>query len=186
MNLWIFSCFNFYNFRRGLSLQECIDKLKSLFGDKAPFHSTVKNWFTEFNCGRRSLKDEVREGPPKTAVVSENIDAMCGLIMQDCHDIPWDRAILGHFSHQHTFDIALTHCRKNYLFSLEMLKKYDGSALKDVYMIVTGNEYGSMRLSSKQNNSPPWRSSKNIDVVRELIMQNRCHPWAFIPPAYIL
>ena len=71
----------FYNFRRGLSRQECIDELKSLFGDKAPSYSTVKNWFNEFNCGRRSLKDEVRECHPKTAVVPENIDAVRELIM---------------------------------------------------------------------------------------------------------
>ena len=37
----------FYNFRRGLSQQECIVDLKSLFGDKAASYSTVKNWFTE-------------------------------------------------------------------------------------------------------------------------------------------
>ena len=37
------------------------------------------------NSGRRSLKVEVREGCPKTAVVSENIDAVRGLIMQDLH-----------------------------------------------------------------------------------------------------
>ena len=55
----------FVNFRRELS-QECIDELKSLFGDKAPSYSTVKSWFNEFNCGRRSLKDEVREGRQKT------------------------------------------------------------------------------------------------------------------------
>ena len=43
----------------------------------------MNNWFNLFN--RPSLKDEVREGPPKTAVVSENIDAMRELIMQDRH-----------------------------------------------------------------------------------------------------
>ena len=32
---------------------------------------------------RSSLKDEFREGHPKTAVVSENIDAVNELIMQD-------------------------------------------------------------------------------------------------------
>ena len=42
----------------------------------------VKNWFNEFNRGRRSLKDEVREGRPKTAVVSDNIDAVRELIVQ--------------------------------------------------------------------------------------------------------
>ena len=75
----------FHNFRRGLSRQECIDELKSLFGDKTPFYSTVKNWFNEFNRGRHSLKDEVREGPAKTVVVPEHIDAVRELIMQDRH-----------------------------------------------------------------------------------------------------
>ena len=46
----------FHNFRRGLSRQECIDELKSLYGDEAPSYSTVKNWFNEFNRGRRSLE----------------------------------------------------------------------------------------------------------------------------------
>ena len=72
----------FHNFRRGLSRQECIDELKSLYGDEAPSYSTVKNWFNEFNRGRRSLEDE---GRPKTVVVPENIDAVRELIMQDRH-----------------------------------------------------------------------------------------------------
>ena len=73
----------FYNFRRGLLRQECIDELKSLFGDKAPSYGTVKNCFNEFKRGWCSLKDEVREGPPNTAVVSENIVAVRELIMQE-------------------------------------------------------------------------------------------------------
>ena len=70
----------FSNFRRGLS-QKCIEELKSLFGDKAPSYSTVENWFHGFNCRRRSLKDEVREGRQKTAVVAENIEDVRELIM---------------------------------------------------------------------------------------------------------
>ena len=46
----------------------------------------MKNWLNAFNCGRRSLKDELREGPAKTVVVHiENIDAVRELIMQDRH-----------------------------------------------------------------------------------------------------
>ena len=74
-----------YNFRRGLSRQEGIDELKSLFGNKAAFYSTVKKSFHEFNCSLRSLKDKVCEVPPKTAVVPENIDAVRELIMQARH-----------------------------------------------------------------------------------------------------
>ena len=45
----------------------------------------MKNWSNEFSSGRRSLKDKVREGRPKTAIVPENIDAVRELIMQDRH-----------------------------------------------------------------------------------------------------
>ena len=65
----------FYNFRRGLSRQECTDALKSLFGDKLTY-GTVKNFFNQFNHGRSSLKDQEREGRPRTAFVSDNIDAI--------------------------------------------------------------------------------------------------------------
>ena len=45
----------------------------------------MKSWFNEFKRGRRSLKDEVREGRPKTAVLSENIDVVREVVMQDHH-----------------------------------------------------------------------------------------------------
>ena len=70
-------------FRCGLSQEIISDQLKSLFGDKAPSFSTMKHWFKEFNYGRQSLKYEVHEGRPKTVVVSENIDAVREMILQD-------------------------------------------------------------------------------------------------------
>ena len=72
----------FHNFRCGLSRQKYIHELKSLHGDEAPSYSTVKNCFNEFNCERRYLKYKIREDPPKTAVVPENMDAARELIMQ--------------------------------------------------------------------------------------------------------
>ncbi|XP_040579850.1 uncharacterized protein [Lepeophtheirus salmonis] len=63
-------------FRRGLSRQKYTDELRSLYGDEAPYYSTVINWFIEFNRGRCSLKDEFCEGRPKTAVVPENTNAV--------------------------------------------------------------------------------------------------------------
>ena len=67
----------FHKIRRGLSRQECIDEL-------AMKHQPIalrKNWFNGFNCGRHLLKFEVREVPPKTAVVPEKINAVQELIM---------------------------------------------------------------------------------------------------------
>ena len=45
----------------------------------------MKNWVNEFNRDHQSFKDEVREGRQKTDIVSENIDAMRKLLMQDRH-----------------------------------------------------------------------------------------------------
>ena len=55
-----------HNRRRGSSRQECIDEPESLLGVEAACHSTATNWFNKFNRGRRSLKDKVRKGRPKT------------------------------------------------------------------------------------------------------------------------
>ena len=81
MNIFVPSFFTTFE-AEGLSRQEYIDVLKSLFGDKAASLSTAKNRFNECNCGRHSLKYEVREGAPKTAIMPENIDAMSELINQ--------------------------------------------------------------------------------------------------------
>ena len=38
----------FYNFRRGLTQQQCIDELNSLFGDEAPPRTSFYRWYGEF------------------------------------------------------------------------------------------------------------------------------------------
>ena len=62
----------------------------------------MKNWFIEFNHGRRLLKVEIRDGLSKTAVVLENIDAVRELIMQDRH-VTYRKIELS-------FDISSTAC----------------------------------------------------------------------------
>ena len=79
-----FPSITFYNFLRELA-QECIDELKFFYGHEAPSYGTAINCFNDFNCERRSLNDEIRQGPAKKVVVSENIDAVRELIMQDRH-----------------------------------------------------------------------------------------------------
>ena len=75
----------FYNFRRGLTQQQCIDELNSIFGYEAPSRTSVYRWYGEFNRGCSSLQDEFCEGHPKSVVVPETIDAVRQPILQDCH-----------------------------------------------------------------------------------------------------
>ena len=44
----------FYNFRRELTQQQCLDELNSIFGDEAPSRTSVYRWYGEFNRGRSS------------------------------------------------------------------------------------------------------------------------------------
>ena len=84
-----------------------------------------KNRFNEFNRGHSSLKNEFRKDPPGRCtrtywcrVLTDNARSSC--------DIRWDRSILGHFFHQHTFNIAWPPgLKKDFLC---------------VYNIVTGDE----------------------------------------------
>ena len=75
----------FYKFRRGLTQQQCIDELNSIFGDEAPSRTSVYRWYGEFNRFRSSLQDEFREGYPKLVVIPETIDIVRQLILQDRH-----------------------------------------------------------------------------------------------------
>ena len=78
-----FRAFIFYNFRRGLTQQQCIDELNSIFGGKAPSRTSVYRWYDEFNRDRSSLQDKFRKGCPKSVVVPETVDAVRHLRLQD-------------------------------------------------------------------------------------------------------
>ena len=75
----------FYNYRRGLTQQQCNDKLNSIFGDEAPSTTSVYHWYGDCNRGRSSLHNEFHEGRPKSVVVKETIDAVRQLILQYSH-----------------------------------------------------------------------------------------------------
>ena len=75
----------FYNFSRGLTQQQCIEELNSIFGNEAPSSASVYQWYGEFNRGCSSLQDEFRKGRPKSVVVPETIDAVRQLILPNRH-----------------------------------------------------------------------------------------------------
>ena len=51
----------FYNIRRRLTQQQCIDELNSIFGDETPLRTRVYRWYVEINRGRSSLQDKFRK-----------------------------------------------------------------------------------------------------------------------------
>lgn len=149
----------FYDYQSGLTRQECIDRLVSAFGDKAPHFATVKRWFNEFERGRCCLTDEIREGRPKSAVVPENIDAVQRLIMEDRHvtycEIASTLGIsmrsINTILHEH---LAVTKLCSRWIphnltsaqkearvdWCKKMLKRFKHGSSNAVYNIVTGDE----------------------------------------------
>ena len=72
----------FYNFSKGLTQQQCLESLRSTFGNQSPSENTVYNWFAEFR--RASVSDEFRDGR-LNSVVPKNIDAVLNMIEEDRH-----------------------------------------------------------------------------------------------------
>lgn len=149
----------FHNFRRGLSQQQCISELNSLYGDEAPSQDTVYRWFREFSRGRNSLKDDFREGRPKSVVVQENIDAVHQLVLLDRHvtyreieaSLGISMTSINKILHEHLGlkkicsrwiprNLTVAQKRARVDWCKEMIRKYDRGASKAVYNIYTGDE----------------------------------------------
>ena len=99
----------FYDFKYGLTKQQCVDRLRICFGYVAPYQSTIHRWFVEFKRGRASLNDEFRGGRPATVVVAKIINAERDMIMSD-RNVPYremeasldiDRTAIRTIFHEH-------------------------------------------------------------------------------------
>lgn len=84
LNLENFSAIIYYEFRRILIQQQCVDKLVSTCGNGTSHRATMFCWFAEFNRSRRLLKDEFLECS-KSVVLLENIDTVRDIIRLDRH-----------------------------------------------------------------------------------------------------
>ena len=157
MNIFVLTFFTTI----AVDYRECIYELKSSFGDKAPSYCTVINWFNEFNWGRRSLTDEVRECRPKI----DNIE----LIMQDRHVTYREIEISLGFSSTSIHSMMHEHLAVNKICSHWIprnltipLKKVRVSWCKEMLQNTIAvlqktyirSNHRSMRMSPKQNNSP--------------------------------
>ena len=66
----------FYNFRCGLTQQQCFDEFNLIFVAEVPPRTSVYRWYGEYNRGSSSLQYEFHEGRPKSVAVQETIDAV--------------------------------------------------------------------------------------------------------------
>jgi len=75
----------FYDFRSGLDVHQCFERLTEAFPDSAPSLATISYWFREFRRGRDSLEDGSRPGRPEDVVTDEMVDRVKTLITKDRH-----------------------------------------------------------------------------------------------------
>lgn len=72
-----------YNFRRGLTYQQCFEEMKLVYGDDGPSLECVREWFLKFRSGRFSVEQAPGGGRPRTSTDDENIAAVQKLIDED-------------------------------------------------------------------------------------------------------
>ena len=149
----------YYDYKRMLSQQECLESLQKTFGESCVSRATVYNWYAEFNRGRDHFEDEPRVGRPRSAVTPENIEVVRQLVNDDphityqqiedtlqigsaatesiLHDYLGLRKItcrwVSHFLNEAQKEDRIDYC-------LAMLKKFDGGQPKRVYDILTDDE----------------------------------------------
>lgn len=149
----------FYDFKVGLSVKECLERLRSAFGDSSPSQSTVYEWYSEFRRGRKSLEDEPREGRPQTATTEENISSVQMMLKDDprctyqqiqqtlgigssavsriLHDNLGVRKVCSRWI-PHRLSQEQKAGRVNWC--KEMLQKFEEGRAKQIFDIVTGDE----------------------------------------------
>ena len=71
-------------FLRGKAPKEIHAILTETLGEHAPSYAIVKNWVAQFNRSDFSTCDAPRPGRPKTVIISEIIEQIHELILEDC------------------------------------------------------------------------------------------------------
>lgn len=149
----------FYDYKRGLSQEECLANLISAFGDSFVSRATVFRWYAEFTRGRQSFEDDPRPGRPPTAVTPENISAVHDLVCIDPHvtyemleaTLKIGSAAIHQIIHEYLglrklcsrwVPHRLTEAQKQERvdFCKRALAKFDRGRAKHVFDIITGDE----------------------------------------------
>lgn len=72
----------YYNWKRGLTREECFEEMRTVLGEVSPSYATIKLWYNDFIHGRSSLEDEPRSGRIPTATTDEMVEKV-RLIVED-------------------------------------------------------------------------------------------------------
>lgn len=149
----------FYDFKKGLTQEQCHVSLVSAFSGQAPSRATVFNWFAEFKRGRQKLKDEAHTGRIPHASTMENTAAVQAMVNADRRvtyleierSIGISATTISTILHKH-LGLSKRCCRwiphhltndqkeARVTWSRDMLEKFNGGVAKSVYNIVTGDE----------------------------------------------
>lgn len=73
----------FYNWKRGLEIDQCYDEMAEYLGDNSVSKATISYWFREFRRGRATVKDEPRPGRPVVVTDDFNIERVRKMIDDD-------------------------------------------------------------------------------------------------------
>ena len=63
----------FCNFCRGLKQNQCNDRMKLAFDNKAPSRSAIYNFLKEFFCCHKHLIDDVRKSQPRSSLTPNTL-----------------------------------------------------------------------------------------------------------------
>jgi histone-lysine N-methyltransferase SETMAR len=75
----------FYNWKRGLTSAECEEEMRQTLGTSAPHRTTISRWYTQFDRGQDTLKDDSRPGRIPVSTDDENVEKLRVLLKEDPH-----------------------------------------------------------------------------------------------------
>lgn len=149
----------FYDFKVGLTENQCIKRLISGFGDDAPSRATVFRWYAQFKRGIFSLKDDEKSGRPSTAVTEKNINIIKKMLLEDAKTTYLQIEERVKISSPAIYEILHKHLRVRKLCSRwvphslsqeqkkqrvtwckKMLAKFNNGEGRKVFNIITGDE----------------------------------------------
>lgn len=154
-----FRAMMFYDFKRGLNVQQSHQNFIDAFGQDAPSERTIRRWFAKFRGDQESFEDEPRSGRPPDSATPENIERVRELIKQT-RNITYEEiqqtlgigaSTVHSILHRHLGVRKLASRWVPHLLTDEqkearidfchfMLEKFDQGRSKEVGNIVTGDE----------------------------------------------